>query len=163
MDGEKILEVTAKYRKFFEKNKVQCTSFPHPRKPKTNEEILRHCYGMLLDVEKFVREGRLEKAFRWLGFIQGCLWSVGSYSIYDLKNHNKPKKSKKWFWCKLGFHRYDKAKLQRTKNLCFGPARAELPGLREVKVCKYCSQKSYTKLNLYMPNKYLYREYIWKD
>jgi hypothetical protein len=39
----------------------------------------------------FVNENRIEKACRWLGFIQGCLWTNGIYSIEELKNHNKPK------------------------------------------------------------------------
>jgi len=33
--------------------------------------------------------GIIEKAMRWLGFIQGGLWSQGFYSIEDMKNHNR--------------------------------------------------------------------------
>jgi len=33
--------------------------------------------------------GTIEKAMRWLGFIQGGLWSQGFYSIEDMKNHNR--------------------------------------------------------------------------
>lgn len=36
------------------------------------------------------REGRIEKAFRWLGFVQGCLWATGQYTLDELKNHNRP-------------------------------------------------------------------------
>lgn len=38
----------------------------------------------------FVNAGRMEKAFRWLGFLQGALWFAGKYSIEELANHNKP-------------------------------------------------------------------------
>jgi hypothetical protein len=34
-------------------------------------------------------EANVEKAMRWLGFIQGGLWAGGIYSIDDLKNHNR--------------------------------------------------------------------------
>ncbi|MDD2696684.1 MAG: hypothetical protein PHE52_00800 [Candidatus Pacebacteria bacterium] len=45
---------------------------------------------MLDKMEGFLKEGRIEKAFRWLGFIQGCLWSTGEYTLEDLMNHNRP-------------------------------------------------------------------------
>lgn len=34
---------------------------------------------------------RLEKKFRWLGFVQGVMWSLGDSSVDELKNVNKPK------------------------------------------------------------------------
>ena len=37
-----------------------------------------------------VREGRLEKACRWLGFLQGALWWAGIQSIENAKKHNMP-------------------------------------------------------------------------
>jgi len=52
---------------------------------------LIHCHGMLDKMEEFVKEGRIEKAFRWLGFVQGCLWLAGHYSLEDLMNHNRPR------------------------------------------------------------------------
>lgn len=33
---------------------------------------------------------RLEKKFRWLGFIQGALWSMGLYTVDELKADNMP-------------------------------------------------------------------------
>jgi len=37
------------------------------------------------------REDRfiLEKAMRWLGFVQDGLWVVGIYSIEEMKDHNR--------------------------------------------------------------------------
>jgi hypothetical protein len=35
---------------------------------------------------------KMEKACRWLGFIQGALWADGVYSIEELKRHNMPPK-----------------------------------------------------------------------
>jgi hypothetical protein len=32
----------------------------------------------------------LEKAFRWLGFVQGYFWATSRYSIYELKEHSRP-------------------------------------------------------------------------
>jgi len=40
--------------------------------------------------ETFTGEGRMEKAFRWLGFVQGCLWACRVYTVDQLKHHNMP-------------------------------------------------------------------------
>ena len=69
--------------------------------------------------------------------------------------------SDKRFLCKIGFHKYEDVKTQRTKSICFGFA-SGLPGLRVVRKCKYCDNVSYMSLNLMMPNKYLYMEEIWR-
>jgi len=96
MNAEKILNVITIYREYFIKKGIEPADFSHIDKLKSYEEILPHCYGMLGKMEKFILEGRMEKAFRWLGFVQGCLWSLGQYSLEDLRNNNRPdvKKSK---------------------------------------------------------------------
>ena len=69
--------------------------------------------------------------------------------------------SNKKFLCKIGLHKYVDVKIQRTKHIYFGYAGCELPGLRVVRRCKYCDDVGYMRLNLCMPNKYLYQEEIW--
>ena len=91
MDSEKVLEVMGIYRDFFVKNGTKKKDFSHFDKPGNRTEILEHCHGMLDKMEQFVKEGRMDKAFRWLGFVQGCLWATGKYRLEDLKNHNRPK------------------------------------------------------------------------
>ncbi len=90
MDATKILEVIKIYRDYFTAKGIGVMDFPHSEKPDSQEEILAHCHGMLDKMEGFIKEGRIEKTFRWLGFIQGCLWSTGQFSLEDLKNHNRP-------------------------------------------------------------------------
>jgi len=89
MDSEKVLEVIERYRKFFRGVNIHPDEFPDVDELK----VVLHCYAMLDKMEGFISEGRMEKTFRWLGFIQGCLWSLGIYSLEDLKNHNKPKEN----------------------------------------------------------------------
>lgn len=50
-----------------------------------------HAAWMLPEMLDFVEAGRIDKAFRWLGFVQGILWQNGFYSIEELANHNRPK------------------------------------------------------------------------
>ena len=51
---------------------------------------LDHVRQMIPQVREFVRQGRMEKAMRWLGFIQGVFWIIGMYTIQEMKDHNKP-------------------------------------------------------------------------
>jgi len=98
MTPEKVLEVIGVYRGFFEscdipKTKLSEEEFDKFQTIGLNEEakkaIMAHCHQMLDTMEEFVRDGRMEKCFRWLGFIQGCLLSGGSFTLNELKNHSR--------------------------------------------------------------------------
>lgn len=96
MDDAKMLEVIDRYRQYFKSSGISCFPFFHKERlseattPHPHRRGLEHCHSMLGEMEKFVREGRLEKAFRWLGFIQGCLWMAGHMTINELRDHNRP-------------------------------------------------------------------------
>lgn len=91
MDVQKVLEVIDIYRKHLtEGHTVASIDYPHDKQVIIKDDVLGHCLGMLDKMEEFVREGRMEKAFRWLGFVQGCLWSSSCYVLEELKNHNRP-------------------------------------------------------------------------
>lgn len=92
MSPEKVREVIALYRRELRVAGVGQGQFPHQKlvEPGCEFGVLEHCAGMLDQMEEFVQQGRMEKAFRWLGFLQGCLWSVGVYTIEEMKNHNRP-------------------------------------------------------------------------
>jgi hypothetical protein len=48
-----------------------------------------HAMWMAMEAVSWGGE-RLEKKFRWLGFIQGVLWMAGEQTIMEAKNANKP-------------------------------------------------------------------------
>jgi hypothetical protein len=48
-----------------------------------------HCYWMLTQIGDILEEGKIEKAMRWVGFIQGFLWTKNYFSIEELKTHNR--------------------------------------------------------------------------
>jgi hypothetical protein len=54
-----------------------------------------HFLFMCQEAQKFVDEGRIEKAMRWLGFIQGVLWADNEFTLDDLKNHSRPDEDSK--------------------------------------------------------------------
>lgn len=51
--------------------------------------IFGHVRWMCLEIPQLVAAGRLEKAGRWLGFVQGILWANGYMSIDALKDDNR--------------------------------------------------------------------------
>ncbi len=51
-----------------------------------------HLGKMIGKVRDFLVENRREKAFRWLGFMQGVFYAYGIYSIEEMANHNRPTK-----------------------------------------------------------------------
>ena len=92
MTPEKVLEVIARYR-------TTCHNFAVPQKeyshcnylPPRQRRFLAmsHCHSMLDQMEEFVKEGRMDKVFRWLGFIQGVLWVLRVFTLDQLKSHNQ--------------------------------------------------------------------------
>jgi hypothetical protein len=57
-------------------------------------ETYKHVGYMLWQIPQFIKEGRKEKANRWLGFVQGVLWTKGFYTIEEMKEHNRPDENK---------------------------------------------------------------------
>ncbi len=76
MNGAKILEVVGIYdRRLSQYSVERADVFEYVSGSHfTQCRHLRHCCAQ---IREFVLAGRIEKAFRWLGFIQGVLWSQG--------------------------------------------------------------------------------------
>lgn len=94
MTPKKVIEVIEAYRQLFVERNIGKIDYPHDELLDGEVHGLEHCHGMLDKMVEFVREGRMEKAFRWLGFIQGVLWATRVYPLTDLKNHNRPQEEK---------------------------------------------------------------------
>lgn len=90
MDGKKILEVINIYKECFKSLGVIKAEYLDEENPPNRDQALSHCCWMLEQMEIFVQEGRIQKAFRWLGFVQCSFWVYGIYSKKDLKNHSRP-------------------------------------------------------------------------
>jgi hypothetical protein len=90
MNSEKVLEVVKIYRDNFKNKGVIKRAFSHKFRVKLREDALAHCHHMLDEIEEFAKENRMDKVFRWLGFVQGCLWFAGYYTIDEMKDHNRP-------------------------------------------------------------------------
>lgn len=50
---------------------------------------LSHLRDMLVKIHTFTDEDNMDKANRWLGFVQGVFWIKGIYTIDEMRDHNK--------------------------------------------------------------------------
>jgi hypothetical protein len=53
------------------------------------DEALRHARWMAETAIELVKEHHTEKAFRWLGFVQGVLWANHYLTIADARKMNR--------------------------------------------------------------------------
>jgi len=61
-----------------------------PTSEGTRVEALAHVLYMLGHIEDLLHHPeRREKLMRWLGFVQGILWSECLYTLDELKDHNR--------------------------------------------------------------------------
>ena len=90
MTPEKVLEVIEIYKNKLQELGVNSDRLSGNEIPTTRNGFLGHCRAMLDVTELLIKDNRMEKAFRWLGFVQGVFWVLGLYTIEEMKNHNRP-------------------------------------------------------------------------
>lgn len=89
MDIEKLLMVLDWYDQMLKKMGVPVTEHDFEQSCQSRELALAHIRSMIPQIRQFIREGRMEKVNRWLGFIQGILFSFGIYTIEEERDHNR--------------------------------------------------------------------------
>lgn len=68
---------------YLQKLKVHAQRTPCPEDP------IKHVgYMCNRCIDHFIPDNKIEKAMRWLGFIQGILFMQGEYTLEELKKHN---------------------------------------------------------------------------
>ena len=92
MNVEQLNKAIGLLRSFFERKGIAKCDYPHDKLLPSFPYGLEHCHGMLDKMEVFIKEDRLDKVNRWLGFIQGCLWMSGNHTLDSLKNMNRKRK-----------------------------------------------------------------------
>ena len=103
MDVKQGREVVAQYRSLLQhlpKTKGPLDRPPAPR------EAMSHLHGMLDKMDEFLDEwdnpmrdiyedpmGSWEKFNRWLGFVQGVFWINGTFTLNQMRTHNRSNSS----------------------------------------------------------------------
>lgn len=91
MTPERLATIAKSYAESLQKRAGTPERFPADQRLglATWAKFHRHLLWLATEIPSLVQQGRLEKSFRWLGFIQGALWARGMITIEDLKNHNR--------------------------------------------------------------------------
>ena len=73
----------------FYREQLSCKAEPYSlvQKRGARENTNQHLAFMLDKVIEFANDGKLSKANRWIGFVQGVLWHDQKYVIDDLRCH----------------------------------------------------------------------------
>lgn len=93
MTSEKLIQVFRFYDAELEKRGIrnrQTSEYDSTGVELKESTPLEHARWMCPVAIEHVQDGNKEKAFRWLGFIQGVLWMSNIYTLNDLKNHSRP-------------------------------------------------------------------------
>lgn len=86
-----------------------------------------HCAHACVEILKFVAEGRREKAFRWLGWLQCALWVIGIIpTISDGVRDNIAEPPLKPTATKVGAYRHYKGGLYQVLGVADGDAPGHL-------------------------------------
>lgn len=96
MDLERVLKVIEFYDAMLERDFHIAISRRLPQAPEVarasflpNPEF-QHLRYMIGEMRGLIREERTEKVMRWLGFLQGVLWTKAVFSLDELKDHSRP-------------------------------------------------------------------------
>jgi len=90
MDRAKLTEVFLRYDALLQDAGVTARRHSRNLPAGSCAETLAHSRFMVQQSLEFIEQGRIEKAFRWLGFVQGVLWSQRLFTVEQLADHNKP-------------------------------------------------------------------------
>lgn len=87
MSPERITQLMHHYTKTIGLDPFRDTRDGHG---KDRHSALKHVVWMCGEVIEFVKTQRMEKANRWIGFIQGTLWCHGVLTIDQMRRDNMP-------------------------------------------------------------------------
>lgn len=88
MTKEQIIDVAKKYKESLSGYGEPCRYNADIDVLKSSDALL-HASWMCEQVIEMANNDKLEKAFRWLGFIQGVLWVTREASISELRKDNR--------------------------------------------------------------------------
>ena len=89
MEQRDVLKVVERYREHFARHGIAKIALVNPESASVSpQQALQHCYVMLDWIREALDDGDLEKAQRWLGIVQGCLFALGRFSLREIHCHN---------------------------------------------------------------------------
>ena len=88
MTPEQVVAACEKYREAIQSRGYTAERAATDKKGPPRSAVYPHLVWMC-EQTKVAASENMEKACRWLGFIQGVLWSQGIYSIDEMRDDNR--------------------------------------------------------------------------
>ena len=94
MTKEKILELAELYDMecakltIFDPAKIDPTHYVAINTLEESDIVFAHLRWCCSQVKRFVEEGHLDEARQWFGFVQGCLWMRGIFSLEEMRSQD---------------------------------------------------------------------------
>ena len=88
MTPDEVVTVVQTYQQILREEGFVPERLTDPPLYPTVDGSLGHILWMCEEIEVMAQDN-LDKAFRWLGFVQGVLWTRGRRSIYQMRCDNK--------------------------------------------------------------------------
>lgn len=85
MTTTKLIEVVRFYNHYMDEVR-NAIADEVPTDPSNYSHLMWMCDRIEFD---FVPAGEIDKAMRWLGFIQGCLLCKGDFTLSQLRDHSR--------------------------------------------------------------------------
>lgn len=89
MTTEKLTSVFQFYFLFFAAKYKDCGTFPE-KSEKYPCSFPHLGYMCKTSLEEHIPNGNIDKAMRWLGYIQGACVALDLFTLEDVKNHSRP-------------------------------------------------------------------------
>lgn len=87
MTIEKLLKVIERYKDILQYH--DAIQYQEDRFIDKGTDAYKHWRWMLDQMPQLIADGKIDKAMRWLGFIQGGFWALGIMPISTLKSDNR--------------------------------------------------------------------------
>lgn len=94
MTKDEVRTLLDQYEQRLSDAKMAPADWPHglPLTPADEARALTHVQSMIPKMREFLQSPEpkhWDKVMRWLGFLQGVLWTFGWYTLEELKSHNR--------------------------------------------------------------------------
>lgn len=98
MDGYKLKRVLSKYEAILQAHygleKMPDSRYDRPCVEVDHSWMMKHAAWMCRQARCHADNGKIEKAMRWLGFIQAVMWFDNLRTLDDLKHDSMPDEEK---------------------------------------------------------------------
>ncbi len=89
MKADQIVRVTIKYEDLLANKNVIAERQDMSSTRITSAQRLSHSLWMCKEIRFLVENGHIDKAERWICFVQGVLWCEGLRSINEMRDDNR--------------------------------------------------------------------------